>query len=193
MRTGLDKRVIKTKAAIRGAFNKLVLQKDISEITISELVKEAGITRSTFYMYYNTVADVRNDIEDEIISHIDKIMGEYDWVKSMVDPYPLLDAITKEITQYDEYNRYIMSPSGSGTFFEKINRRVVSAFMQFVSDSKIEIDAARAKYIVAFATAGISECFKLWFNHRSSLTLEELCKRISEMVTMGLAVVKDID
>ena len=104
MRTGLDKRVIRTKAAIRGAFNELVLQKDISAITISELVQEAGITRSTFYMYFNTVADVRDDIENEIISHIEKIMDENDWPRCMVDPYPLLSAITKEITQYDEYN-----------------------------------------------------------------------------------------
>ncbi len=192
-RTGMDKRVIRTKAAIRNAFNELVQKKDISEITISELVEAAGITRSTFYMYFSSVADVRDDIEDEIIRHIDKIMDENDWLKCMVNPYPLLDAISKEIIRYDEYNRYILSESGSGRLFEKLNKRFVSAFLQFVKDNNVDIDAARAKYIVAFVTAGISECFKLWFNHRSSLTLEELCRRISEMVTRGLRILKDFD
>lgn len=192
-RLGTDKRVLRTQAAIRSAFNELVLKKDISSITISELVDAAGITRSTFYTYFNTVADVRDDIENEIVEHIDRIMEQHDWLESMVNPYPLLDAITKEITRYDEYNKYILSESCSGTLFEKINKRVVAAFLQYVKDNDIQdIDAAKAKYIAAFTAAGISECFKLWFNHRSSLTLEELCLRISEMVTKGLYIVKDL-
>lgn len=190
---GIDKRVVRTKGAIRSAFNELIHDKDISAITISELVERAGITRSTFYMYYSTVADVRDEIEDEIIAHIDKIMGESDWLKCMVNPYPLLDAITKEITTYDEFNRYILAESSAGTLFDKLNKRVVAAFMQFVADNKVDIDAARAKYIAAFVTAGITECFKLWFNHRSTLTLEELCCRISEMVTKGLLLLKDFE
>ena len=117
-RLGTDKRVLRTQAAIRSAFNELVLKKDISSITISELVDAAGITRSTFYTYFNTVADVRDDIENEIVEHIDRIMEQHDWLESMVNPYPLLDAITKEITRYDEYNKYILSESCSGTLFE---------------------------------------------------------------------------
>ena len=73
---GIDKRVIKTKNAIFEAFKQLVQEKDMSDITISELTQKANITRSTFYMYYDTVGDVRTDIENEIIARIDKIMSE---------------------------------------------------------------------------------------------------------------------
>ena len=48
---GIDKRVIKTKNAIFEAFKQLVQEKDMSDITISELTQKANITRSTFYMY----------------------------------------------------------------------------------------------------------------------------------------------
>ncbi len=101
----VDKRIVRTKSAIRKAFNELVQKKDISAITVSELVEAASITRSTFYMYYGSVLEVRNDIEREIMQNLEKIMCENDWLRFMVDPYPLLDRICKEIIKYDEYNR----------------------------------------------------------------------------------------
>ncbi len=188
-----DKRVIKTKSAIRQAFIELVQTRDMAAISVSELVEKAGITRSTFYMYYESVADVRDAIEDEIVANLDKIVNENDWLKSMVDPYPLLDAIAKEIIAYDDTNRYLLSGSNSGHLLDKLNQRVVVAFIRFVQDNHVDIDAARAKYIAAFISAGTSECFKLWFNHRSTLSLQELCLRISETVTKGLELLKSIE
>ena len=94
---GIDKRVIKTKNAIFEAFKQLVQEKDMADITISELTQKANITRSTFYMYYDTVGDVRTDIENGIIAGIDKIMSETDILNSIKNPYPLLSMLADEI------------------------------------------------------------------------------------------------
>ena len=80
----------------------------------------------------------------------------------------------------------------SGRLLDKLNGRVVVAFIEYVKEKKPDIDAARAKYVAAFVSAGIGECFKIWYNHKSSLTLEELCRRISEIVTKGLEILKGI-
>ncbi len=185
-----DKRVVRTQNAIRKAFNELVQTKDMTEISVSELTKAAKITRSTFYMYYDSVSMVRDQIENEIIDHIDVLMKGQDWLACMVNPFPLLDAIGKEIMKYDEYNRYILCSNNSGRLMDKVNQRFVAAFIDYACENELKIDAARAKYVAAFIGAGIGECFKMWFNHKSSLTLEELCRRISEIVTKGLIFLK---
>ncbi|MCM1306178.1 MAG: hypothetical protein NC037_02015 [Bacteroides sp.] len=187
-----DKRVIRTKNTIRKAFNELVQTKEMTEISVSELAQAANITRSTFYMYYDSVSAVRDQIENEIFAYIDKVMSEQDWVQCMINPYPLLNAIGREITKYDEYNRYILCSNNSGRLLDKVNGRVVTVFIKYAGDSKLDIDASRAKYVAAFVSAGICECFKIWYNHKSTLSLEELCRRISEIVTKGLAILKDI-
>lgn len=187
----LDKRVVRTKNAIRKAFNQLVQTKEMSEISVSELTQVAKITRSTFYMYYDSVAAVRDQIENEIFAHIDKVMGEQDWVECMVNPYPLLSTIGLEITKYDEYNRYILCSNNSGRLLDMVNGRVVSAFIKYTKEKNIDIDAARAKYVAAFVSAGTAECFKIWYNHKSSLTLEDLCRRISQIVTKGLEFLQE--
>ena len=188
-----DKRVLRTKNTIRKAFNELVQTKEMSEISVSELAQAANITRSTFYMYYDSVSAVRDQIENEIFAYIDKIMSEQDWVQCMVNPYPLLNTIGREITKYDEYNRYILCSSNSGRLLDKVNGRVVTSFIKYAEENKLNIDASRAKYVAAFVSAGIGECFKIWFNHKSSLSLEEMCRRISEIVTKGLEILKNIE
>ncbi len=190
---GVDKRIVKTKNAIRSAFKELVQVKDMSDITISELTEKAGVTRSTFYMYYDSIGAVRNDIEDVILSHIEKIMSEANLVQSMLNPYPLLFAITNEINKYDEYNRYILSSNNSGELLDKLKKLVIDAFVSTMQkNSQIKVNVAKAKYIAAFCTAGICETFKMWFNHQSSLTLEELCSHISQMVTKALALANEM-
>lgn len=188
-----DKRVVRTKNAIRRAFNELVQAKEMSDISVSELTAAADITRSTFYMYYDSVSAVRDQIENEIFAYIDRVMSEQDWVQCMVNPYPLLSAIGREITRYDEYNRYILCSNNSGRLLDKVNERFVAAFIGYAEEKMLDIDAARAKYVAAFVSAGICECFKIWYNHRSSLSLEELCRRISDMVTKGLESLKNIN
>lgn len=190
---GVDKRIVKTKNAIRTAFKELVQVKDMSDITISELTEKAGVTRSTFYMYYDSIGAVRNDIEDVILAHIEKIMSEANLVQSMLNPYPLLFAITNEINKYDEYNRYILSSNNSGELLDKLKKMVIDAFVGTMQkNTQIKVNVAKAKYVAAFCTAGICETFKMWFNHQSSLTLEELCAHISQMVTKALALANEM-
>lgn len=189
----VDKRVVKTKTAVFSSFKELVEQKDISEITISELTQKAGITRSTFYMYYDTVADVRDDIENEIMERIDVIMSEEDIVNSLENPYPLLSTVAEEITRQDQNNRYILSSSSSGRLLNKITDRMVDCYMRSLSgsDAANGMDINKARYVVAFAVAGMMECFKHWFNHKSTLTLEELCKNISDAMNKCISVILD--
>lgn len=189
---GIDKRVIKTKNAIFEAFKQLVQEKDMSDITISELTQKANITRSTFYMYYNTVGDVRTDIENTIMARIDRIMSETDISNSIRNPYPLLSMLADEILKQDQNNRYILSSSTSGQLMDKINDRIVEAYMHWFKENEGSTnDIGKVKYIVAFAAAGMTECFKIWFNHKSSLTLEELCKNISDAMSKGISLMTD--
>ncbi len=188
---GIDRRIIKTKKAIRNAFKELVQQKDMSAISISELTKSANITRSTFYMYYETVEDVRSEIENEIINNIINRLGEADLLHSLANPYPLFAILAEEVAQQDSDNRYILSSSNSGRLLDKISAKVTDMLMDFIKTNNMEVgDIGRAKYILAFVMAGTMECFQLWFNHKSSLTLEELCVRIADLVKSALPIVR---
>lgn len=50
-----DLRVIKTRKAIHDTFLKLIKRKPVDKITVTELAKEAYISKGTFYLHYQDI------------------------------------------------------------------------------------------------------------------------------------------
>lgn len=62
----LDKRVQRSKAAIKEAFLTLLYKKPFEQITISEIVKKANYNRGTFYANFKT----KDNLLDEFIQNV---------------------------------------------------------------------------------------------------------------------------
>ena len=70
----MDRRVIRTKKAIRSALFKLMESKDISSITISELTALANVNRRTFYTHYSNITDILDETEAEIVEALQQLI-----------------------------------------------------------------------------------------------------------------------
>jgi len=69
-----DLRVIKTRQAIRIALISLLSDKELSDITISELSARAQVNRKTFYRHYRSISDVVTEFENELLSDFSDIL-----------------------------------------------------------------------------------------------------------------------
>lgn len=63
----IDKRVQKTKHAIYIAFVELLNEKDVNQITITDIAKKANINRKTFYNYYLDINEVMEEIQNLVV------------------------------------------------------------------------------------------------------------------------------
>lgn len=66
----MDRRVKYTKKVIKDTFLKLLDEKDIKKITVSEICKLSDINRATFYRYYLDVFDLLDSIEEEFVNEL---------------------------------------------------------------------------------------------------------------------------
>lgn len=65
-RTAPDRRVVRTRKAIRQAFLTLMQETEYQKVTITGIAREADIDRKTFYLHYQSVEDLANEIvQDE--------------------------------------------------------------------------------------------------------------------------------
>ena len=64
----MDKRIYKTKVAIKNAVYELLKNKKLSQITISEICEKAMVNRNTFYAHYSNPIDVIDEIADFLVS-----------------------------------------------------------------------------------------------------------------------------
>ena len=62
-----------TKDSIKEAFLVLLVKKDISKITITEIVSKAGVSRTAFYKNYKTKEDILHDIVGPFLQAINNI------------------------------------------------------------------------------------------------------------------------
>ena len=99
-----DLRVIKTLEAIEKVFKELVLEKDFTDIRITELAKRAKINKKTFYDHYKNLDDLLSTIQTTINNEYIELVKDYDLIKD-------IDKITRT---YFEFS------SKQDAFYQKI-------------------------------------------------------------------------
>lgn len=76
-----DPRILRSKAALRTALLQLMAQKPFHSITITDIVKQAGYNRGTFYANYGTKEELLNDmIEGKIEDLLHAFRAPYERV-----------------------------------------------------------------------------------------------------------------
>lgn len=66
----MDRRTKYTKKIIKDTLIKLLSEKDIKKVTVSEICKIADVNRATFYRYYLDVYDLLDKIEEDFINEL---------------------------------------------------------------------------------------------------------------------------
>lgn len=62
-----DRRTLYTINVIKEAFLKLVNEKGYAKVTVAQICREADLTRSTFYLHFNSITDVLNQVLDDAL------------------------------------------------------------------------------------------------------------------------------
>lgn len=96
-----DKRVRYTKMFLKESMIKLLNEKPLSRITVTELCKEAEINRSTYYTYYLDPYDQLKKLESEFINGLKEYMEKDFYGASRKD----LMNITVSMCEYYHNNR----------------------------------------------------------------------------------------
>lgn len=70
-----DRRVKRTKKALRDALLKLLENKTINEISVTELTNLADVNRATFYFYYTDLIDMLQQLQNETYEDFRKVVN----------------------------------------------------------------------------------------------------------------------
>ena len=119
-----DLRYIKTHKALREAFEKILLEKDLRDINVTSITSFAGLNRRTFYLHYDAVDDMFKELADEqakeIIARIsgmarDSHSNITSLVKSLIDFICSDKKLHKKIICSSDYQLLFNAISGKLT------------------------------------------------------------------------------
>ena len=169
----------------------LLAVKDLEYITIKEICKKAGVNRSTFYLHYDTVADLANEaletVNRRFLSYFDqnaKIISDNISEKEPKDLIFITQDYLKPYLQfiYDNKNVYraaFCSPNGmqANTRFRYLKEHILTPIL-----SKFEIPESVHKYYIAYYIQGITAIIKVWLNSDCTDAVDTISDLIEQCV-----------
>ncbi len=184
-RVKIDRRIVKTKRAIRAAFASLVAMKDINHITIKELADKADISRKTFYFYYNSVWDIAEEIQNEIADKMFAIIDE-NGLSFSEESYQLVYEKFKSSIEND-YQLFIsvINASNNPSIREKTIKHFKELLLNRYSNNFITEDKI-ANLSIDFIISGSMYVFKKWNNSDKNMSLEEFVHVVLLLTRYGL-------
>ncbi len=181
----VDRRVLKTKRAIRNAFAKLMVEKDINDITIIELADTADINRKTFYNYYSGVYQVVEDIENDISQSYEELLGDIEFSKTMEAPYSLFERFSILINMDPEFFGYLLSMNGNKALITRIMNLLKNKTREKMV-SQLDIEEHRADIMIDYVLSGMLSVYQHWFSSDKTVPIEEVTQIISTMSFGGI-------
>ena len=70
----IDRRIMRTKTAIREALVALIQEKGFGALSVSDITSRADINRGTFYLHYKDKFDLLEQTEADIINDMENIV-----------------------------------------------------------------------------------------------------------------------
>ena len=177
-----DLRVIRTKEAIRKAFEEMICEMDYEQISIKELTERARINRKTFYLHYNSLDDLLRELQNEMAK---------DFVRrtqGLARPRDM-DKITREFFLVSEgagplHERLLCSGS-----YHYISRRITNEIMSetWGADGRQQnIDPYVQNIIMTFVSQSTIEIYKQWIADGKKIPLEKIIALTSKLICTGV-------
>lgn len=176
-----NQRVRLTKLLLREAILRILQKKTIDQIGVTEICKEAGINRATFYRHYQVPGDILREMEHEIVQEI----ASFSWgIGTLSEAEEYIVKLCTYVKEHSDIFK-ILIQNYSGKDFERVINEFYYKMLSFQSEvtGYEDIDEDSIKLIVAYLAGGGLQMFRLWI-------LDDIQKTPKEITNMIISLVK---
>ena len=180
-----DRRVIKTKHAIFKAFVELLNEKDINQITITDIAKRANINRKTFYNYYSDVNGVMEEIQSLVVAAFIKNIGTIEFTNMADFLTEIFIKFTETVNKDLEFFNLLFKTNNRSFLIVKIVEALKEYVQKRIEESN-ELDIPRFEVVSNFYLSGVLSVYMNWFMNNYDQSIEEISALLTELVLHGI-------
>ena len=116
--------VVKSKSAIKDAFVKLNIERDIKEITVKDILTEANVSRGTFYSHFTDIYDVQEQVENDIFKNTQAHLKLQSMKEPVQNPYQQVAVFLENIEANSKTIKSIHQNRGNAPFATKFKNLI---------------------------------------------------------------------
>ncbi len=183
-----ESKYFNTAAKMDLALISLLKRKPFEYITVSEICKEAGVNRSTFYLHYETLGDLLNEtvryLIDGFLSYFPTDNGSFNLDIAQSELSDLIFICEDYLTPYLSYikdNREVFSTAlkNSKTFgFNAVYTRMFEKLFNPILE-RFNYPKEDRKYVMMYYLNGINAIIYEWIDNGCTRSIGEISGIIS--------------
>jgi len=183
----IDRRIRKSKEAIRMALVNLLTHKDLENITITEIAKEADVNRKTFYNNYENVFEVIEEIENDIVQAFNEVLAKINLEDYLKQPLKIFESLTSIIQKdFNFYSDLVQAQKVGGI---NLITKITETLKERVKTSlpgELFQDTFTMEFSIDYIITGMMEGYKEWLQNPKEISLEKLAQTMSTIIFSGL-------
>ena len=181
-----DRRVRKTKKALRQGLSELLLKKNIKDISVRELTDYVDIHRGTFYLHYRDIYDLYAQIEAETAQEVKGILERYTPEEVAGNPFPMILTLIEYIAENVSLCRMMLSQNGNMSFTKELSdiiyQKCIHDWMALFKESTME----QREFYGAYVVSGCIGVLRKWLDSGMAQTPERVATIIEKITVQGM-------
>ncbi len=181
-----------TAAKMDEAFLELLDEKDFEYITVKEICERAGVNRSTFYLHYETVADLLN----ESVEYMNRRFQAYFSEENALQMIEIIPTVNKEelyLITPRYLTPYLCYVKDHKRFFRTVLKKAdvlgsqhkMKLLMEYVCDPIMEryhVAKEKRHFIISFFIEGMMGVIKKWIETDCKDSVEFISEIITDCI-----------
>ncbi|WP_204243447.1 TetR/AcrR family transcriptional regulator [Mammaliicoccus sciuri] len=193
-----DRRVRKSKRAIKQAFIELLTENNLDRITIQQISDLADVNRGTFYLNYEDKYALLDEMENEQIEEIKGFVDirKMDLSTKTSDRFieDFANKVIKNVITHIEHNiefyQVILNLERKSQIEEQLAEIVRSNIKHLIGD-KDDIFGIPENYYLTYVVGSMMSMIKYWVSDENRVSVEELVNYVSTIASTGpLSIMK---
>lgn len=178
-----DRRVKRTKKALKDAFLTLLEQKTVDQISVTELTNLAQVNRATFYFYYTDILDMLQQIQNEAYQLFENAVTESDHKINSVENFTAYAEMILTICKENEaVVRFIIKNDTNNRLYTQIRHLM----MLNIPDSKATFELTNpARYTTNFLLTAIVGIIIDWMDEGMVIHPREMAEFLANLYLNG--------
>ena len=183
---GKDRRIVRTKRALRQALIELTEEGGFDGFTVNDLCDRADINRGTFYIHYKDVNDLLLHLEDEMAERLSELCRRHDPKDSMTGGYPFLTDLYAFIRENADLCKVLLGGYGDRAYTERICRILRDDFIEAYLSLLCPGDREKIHYFCAFIVPGNLMLALRWLQDGTRESPEEIARFAGQFISSGV-------
>lgn len=181
-----DARVLHSKEKIRSEFLRLLKEKPVRQITVTELCQRCQINRTTFYKYFSDPYDVLEKLVQQALAYHRKKMNAH--LPGDLDT--LYRELLTDMQSYSGVYSSLVSRNGDSDFFRKLLTENSELVFPLVERKFPTLSPWQREMLYRYFTYGSSGVIAAWISGGMAQSVEDIVQflnRMNESLAAGMS------